>query len=563
MLDIKLYNGCSSPRYVYSPAAGRVIYTECGNCAYCLAKKSRRAAMRVQYNARKYKYTYFCTLDFAPEHLPLMRAYVLDRDYDCEIIDGHVFDECRCNLVPFSDWTGPKDEYVTVVLKQVQGTVPYDKYLRKRVPCQDTFRLTPSQFTELLNRIQPTTKSRIRKDCIPFANYLEFQNFFKRLKINLKRLGICETISYYIVTEYGPQTLRPHCHIILCFDEDVTSSLIRQACTKSWRLGRVDCSIASGKSISYVAGYANSYATLPQAYKSSKVFKVRARASVGFDAVDKVPNPLDEDEVQRFNAYLLDGVTTSSNGKTCTYLPSPAVVHALYPRYRGYDVSDAQQTARVLLSCKRAITRFAYDCATWDINSVSDYAKYLYGYLKSAASDSIYQPYMHADDIVLLLAADLVNTRGYLYTRADLDDLGVKCMDDPYDIDEFLYLRVYRLCLATYKFYKLWHYPDFDYHGLSKFLQQFYDAENIRRYRRLADYFMTLQNDYNPDKVPYHAIARYRSSSSVLTIYNTDYQSNRLFRDLEQINDLDLKDKIKHKKLNDTLGIWLTNNNLL
>lgn len=563
MLDIKLYNGCSSPRYVYSAAAGRVIYTECGQCAYCLAKKSRHAAMRVQFNARKYKYCYFCTLDFAPEHLPLMRAYVLDSEYYCENVEGHIFDEFRNNLVPFSNWQGSKDEYVTIVLKQVQGTVPYDKYLRKRVPSQDTFRMTPSQFSELLKRIQPTTKSRIRVDCIPFANYLEFQNFFKRLKINLKRLGCNEALSYYIVTEYGPQTLRPHCHILLFFNEDFTSQIIRQACIKSWKFGGVDCSLATGKSIAYVAGYANSYATLPVLYKTSKIFKVRARSSVGFDDLQEVPCPSDEDEVHRFNSYLLDGVTTSSNDKSCTLVPSPAVVNALYPRFRGYDVSDAQQTARVLLSCKRAVNRFGYDCRTWDINSVSDYAHHLYCYLKSVASESIHQPYLNADDVLLLLAADLVNSRGFLYTRQDLDDIGVKSINDPYDLDEFLYKRLYRLCLMTYRFYKLWHYTDFNYHSLSKFLQQFYDAENIRRYQRLADYFKILQNDYDSAKVPYHAIARYKSSSSLLTLDNTDYTSHILFRDLEQINDSILKEKMKHKKLNDALGLWLTKNNLL
>lgn len=565
MLDSKLYNGCSAPRYVYSKAAGRVVYCECGKCAYCISKRARRSNMRIQFNARKYKYCYFCSLDFAPKYLPLMRAYVLDREYDCEVVDGHLFDSYRDDVIPFSRWSGSKDEYVTILLKQVRGSVPYDNLSKKYVPLSDTFRMTPSQFRELLQRVQPTTDSRLPQDCIPFANYLEFQKFFKRLKINHKRLcpSSNETISYYIVTEYGPKTLRPHCHILLFFNEECTAKAIQQICIKSWKFGRVDISSASGKSITYVSGYANSVVSLPLAYRTSKVFKVRSRSSVGFDSMAEVPSPSYENEVEEFNKDLLYGVVASSNGKSCTLVPSSTVVRALYPRYKGYALSDAEQTARILLSCRRAINTFGFDCSTWNINSVAEYARYLYNYLKDIVSESIHQPYIKADDIELLLAADLVNEHGFLYSRYDLDDIGIKSIGEPYDIDEFLFKRVYRLCLTCFNFFRLWHEPSFDYHSLSRFLQRFYDMENNLRYHRLADYFAILERDYESDKVPFHAIARYRSTSKVLDCENTDFVTNRLFRDLEQINNSILASKMKHKKLNDLLGIWLNNNNML
>lgn len=565
MLDIKLYNGCASPRYVYAKASGRVVYVECGKCAYCMAKRSRRAISRINFNARKYRYCYFCSLDFAPKHLPLMRAYVLDKEYDCENVEGHIFDDYRNNLVSFSDWRGPSDEYVTILLKQVNGTVPYDKLTHKRVRLTETFRMTPGQFRELLARVQPTNESVLPKDCIPFANYVEFQNFIKRLKVNLKRLNpSCDaSISYYIVTEYGPQTLRPHCHMLLFFDSELIAQNIIQACHKSWKFGRVDCSLSSGKSISYVAGYANSYAALPLAYRASKVFRVRARSSVGFDCLDNVPCPYDEDKVQEFNDYLVNGITISSNGKSCTLCPSPTVVNAFYPRFKGYDVSDALQTARILLACKRMEKQLGFDCFTWDISSVTEYAECLYTHLKIVLQDGVMQPYLNCDEIDLALACDLVNSRGFLYTRADLEEIGVKYMDSPYDLDEFLSKRVYRLCLTVFKFFRLWHYPDFDLHSLAKFLQTYYDLENTKRYHQLAEYFSNLECNYELSKVPYHFIARYRSTCNVLTSDNCDFETSVLSRDLLQINEFVLNEKIKHKKLNDSLGIWLNKNGLL
>lgn len=564
MLDSKLYNGCNHPSYLVNKSTGAVIYTECGKCAYCLSKRARKSSMRVQYNARKYKYCYFVTLDFAPEHLPLLHCSVVDKEYGCECIDGHIFDDYKCNIVPFSQWHGATNEYVTILLRQVQGSVPYNKDKRCYEPVQDTIRLTPEQLKALMLRTRPTSGEPLPIDTLPFANYVEVQNFFKRLKVNLKRLNSkCDAkLSYYVVTEYGPRTLRPHVHLLLFFDSDITRTYIQQACRKSWRLGSVDCSLSSGKSINYVAGYINSNASLPDVYLSSKVFKTRSRASVGFDLLDKIPVPSDSDAVQEFNARLLDGEISASNGKTCTFRPAPKVVATLYPRFAAYDGDDAVQTARILYAYATASKRLAYDCSTWNTESIFKFSRYLYGYLKAEFKESIMQSYCNAYDIDLALAANLVNKSGFIYSRYDLEELGVKSCDDMYDIDEFLCMRLYRLCLVCANFFKAWHNYDFTFCELVRFLRDFYEQEDKRRYLQLADYFLRLERDYYPDLVPYAAISRYKSKGSVITPDSTRFVELPFMKALANGNKLILESKIKHKKINDSLGIWLRSNNL-
>lgn len=563
MLDSKLYNGCAHPSYITNKYTGELIYTECGKCAYCLTKRSRGAAMRVTYNARKYNYCYFVTLDFAPKYLPLLRAYVVDKDYYTEIVDGHLYDDGKFDIIPFSDWQGPDNEYVTILLKQCNGTKVFDKLKGVYVDAQDTIRLTPAQFRALRERTRPTSGDPLPVDTLPFANYVDFQNFIKRVKVNLKRLNpeCDEKIHYYVVSEYGPQTLRPHFHMLLFFDKDVTSQNILQACNKSWKYGTADVSLASGKSISYVAGYANSLATLPDVYKQSKVFKTRNRASVGFDCPADVPLPSDDDALSAFNAKIIDGEIIASNGKSCTLRLQSAYKRRLYPRFAAPDGHDAVQTARVLLAYKRLTQRLSLDVDSWDAASVMAFARSAYRYYKDLLTESIYQPFINSDDVDLLLAANMVNERGFLYSRYDLDALGNKSIEDPYDIDDFLTARLYRLFLLCESFFKSWHYWDFTFDSLVKHLDRFYRMEDKRRYRHLVDYYSMLEQSYNAEFVPFNAIARYVSRGTLLTPEFCS-RDHVLYRDLEQINKFALNAKMKHKQLNDSLGIWLKTNEL-
>lgn len=79
----------------------------------------------------------------------------------------------------------------------------------------------------------------------------DLQNFWKRLRKELKRIERGTKISYYSCGEYGEEGNRPHYHAIVWgitpHDEDMVQ--------KVWGLGRSQCDFVEAESIRYVAGY--------------------------------------------------------------------------------------------------------------------------------------------------------------------------------------------------------------------------------------------------------------------------------------------------------------------
>ena len=66
------------------------------------------------------------------------------------------------------------------------------------------------------NSVYPAAEQYGLGNLIPFLNYVDVQNYIKRLRKHLKTaLGSYETLHFYAVGEYGPVHFRPHYHILL------------------------------------------------------------------------------------------------------------------------------------------------------------------------------------------------------------------------------------------------------------------------------------------------------------------------------------------------------------
>ena len=67
----------------------------------------------------------------------------------------------------------------------------------------------------------------------------DIQNFLKRLRKKIDKLNISDNdkkIRYYIASEYGPITKRPHYHGIIFFDSKQLGSQIKNLIVESWGL---------------------------------------------------------------------------------------------------------------------------------------------------------------------------------------------------------------------------------------------------------------------------------------------------------------------------------------
>lgn len=290
---LKAVDHCQHRSFITNRYTGHRIAVDCGQCDYCIHKRAQKASMRVKTAGSAFKYSYFVTLTYDNEHIPLMNCEVLHSDYEdaLSISGDKVFGYERHSYIPVSEYQ-PEDSSRLrhIFFTQVQGTVPYDREIKEYVPVKDNWFLSMDAIRSFIyktqavdNSVYPAAEQYGLGNLIPFLNYVDVQNYIKRLRKHLyQSLGSYETLHFYAVGEYGPVHFRPHYHILLFTNSQEVSEVLRQCHDKSWKLGRSDFQVARGGASSYVASYVNSLSAAPLLYRSCRAFKPRQRASLGF-----------------------------------------------------------------------------------------------------------------------------------------------------------------------------------------------------------------------------------------------------------------------------------------
>lgn len=103
---------------------------------------------------------------------------------------------------------------------------------------------------------------------VPYVSKRDVQLFFKRLR---KRFEGSE-IRYFLVSEYGPTTHRPHYHLLLFnlprFSQNSTKQIVEvtRHISKIWSLGFVKVDQVNFGRISYVTKYMSCVTDLPEYY---------------------------------------------------------------------------------------------------------------------------------------------------------------------------------------------------------------------------------------------------------------------------------------------------------
>ena len=211
---------CLNPKHVKNPYTKEWIEVPCGHCAACLSGRASSWTNRIQQESFYSKYTIFFTLTYSDVFLPVFNISLLtdcDESFDGvqEIIESDYQSQC--------------------LIEHYKG--------------------------------------------IPYARKREIQLFIKRLRQRIfrcKNISESETfIRYYIVSEYGPTTYRPHYHGILWTESEYFFEHSEEFISQAWTCynkstgerrpkGRIDVQSAKGDAAAYVAKYLNSFTYLPE-----------------------------------------------------------------------------------------------------------------------------------------------------------------------------------------------------------------------------------------------------------------------------------------------------------
>lgn len=547
---LKAVDHCQHRSFITNRYNGARIAVDCGQCDYCIHKKAKKASMRVKTAGSAFKYSYFVTLTYDNEHVPLMACKVLHSDYDDAIgISGDIhFGHEYHKYIPVSEYQCDDASMLRhIFFEQVQGTVPFDREIKEYVPVKDNWFLSMAAIRSFIYKTQsvdktdyPASKQYGRDNLIPFLNYVDVQNYIKRLRKYLyKQLGSYETLHFYAVGEYGPVHFRPHYHILLFTNSEKVSKVLRYCHDKSWKFGRSDFQIARGGASSYVSSYVNSLSAAPLLYRSCRAFRPRSRASVGFfeKGCDFVEGEDSYAQIEQKIDSVINGRVYNFNGLSLRSTPPMSYIRTLLPRFSSARSDDSIAIARVLRAVHRTPQRIARFGIVHYKDSVLSLVHAYYKYLKV-------NPILTEDDKIVLHSARCL-TR-FCNSSSDVD------------IESYIN-KLYRLFLYVYKFFRNWHLPPFgcsidSYAGRIMFiLKKGIEYEKKKDYESLRDAY-ELRAQY-PD-ISDCMFSLPQAGQEIDVLQTVSSETVQLLDQLRYRSATFCRNMIKHKKLNDANNIF-------
>lgn len=449
---LKAADHCQHRSFITNRYTGKRIAVDCGQCDYCIHKRAQKASMRVKTAGNAFKYSYFVTLTYDNEHVPLMNCEVLHSEYEdaLSISGDKVFGYEKHSYIPVSEYSCSDSSHLRhIFFTQVQGTVPYNRELSQYKPVEDNWFLSMDAIRSFIAKTKSATpygkegelSARYGDNLIPYLNYVDVQNYIKRLRKHLKTvLGSYETLHFYAVGEYGPVHFRPHYHILLFTNSEQVSKVLRQCHDKSWKLGRSDFQTSRGGAASYVASYVNSLSSAPLLYRSCRAFRPRQRASIGFFEKGEI---FEEGEdvyhaIEQKIDSVVNGRVYNFNGISVKSTPPMSYIRTLLPRFSSARYDDAVAIARIIRAVASAPKRIAhFGIIDYDSDSIFSITCAYYQYL------TLNHHLTNDDEIILHNARCLT-----------------RLCNSSSDVDIESYInKLYRLFLYVSKFLRNWHLP--------------------------------------------------------------------------------------------------------
>lgn len=226
---------CEHPQRIYNRYIGDYVWTRCGQCNSCRNARAAKWTSRIERERTFHRYSFFVTLTYDNEHLPLINLGTF------ESVDT---DNVKCNFPLFAT----KDKI----------SISYNTLMSKFCD-DDNERALLNGFLKWLG--------------IPYASSSDIINFHKRLNkyIHDNYTQKYQNFRYFVCSEYGSTTLRPHFHGIYFVDDSNIAEHFAECVLHSWQQGRIDCQYVEKSAGSYVAQYTNKFESLPKFYITGEI----------------------------------------------------------------------------------------------------------------------------------------------------------------------------------------------------------------------------------------------------------------------------------------------------
>lgn len=355
-MDIKLYSSCLNPIRYFNRSTKRWMVVPCRTCKACLLQRSNRLkALLNQESSKPNTFQLFITLTYDRQFVPKIYK---PKDY------------------------GREDIFLTETSPNNGKTLYFNE-------------------TYCLSNPQRITESNVF--CYTF-NKRHIQLWLKRLRKDLyKKFKSYHLFRYFVVSEYGGKTFRPHYHCELFFESEEVRNYVlslydtsmysdkeylkkrRKSLLSHWKYGVVDAQIPF--STNGVAQYVSGYLTFLN--RSESIFNLKAlrpwylcsrKPFIGFDKT------LYNDFQIRSKFGLVFYVKfLPTENKYTSFLYPQSYVSSVYPKCSGFSRSSRQSLSQkygALLSLVASLGLASYDyvynkgmCWHYDLFKVKECVK--------------------------------------------------------------------------------------------------------------------------------------------------------------------------------------------
>ena len=293
-------NTCLHPKRIYNKYTDETMFVPCRKCIRCRDSYSSMWSMRIENECKQHRYSLFVTLTYDNDHIPLFEP-LFNSDGSCEVwssnrcIDSGKFlsaSECSC-LSPHG----------------LEDSVCFAYPCKKDV--QDWFKRLRSAIDYQLNK-NKTDDFRLR---------------------------------YFICSEYGPRTFRPHYHAILWYDSEELQRHIGRLICETWKNGNTNFSLVNNSASQYVAKYVNGDTRLPSflCTEFTSTFHLASKHPyIGYCKADE----------ESLRSNVLNGTygqnKLNRNNGTFEFVPTPRnLENRLLPKCRGYRTISHSERVRI------------------------------------------------------------------------------------------------------------------------------------------------------------------------------------------------------------------------
>lgn len=341
---MKLYNfisNCRHPKTILTKS-GEPMVVPCGSCPDCVHRKGVRLTTLATKQGLSSKYVVFATLTYNDVYVPVAKL--------CE--------HKSSNSIRLYD--------VTRRPLKTPGKFRVLSNYRKCIHVIPNCNFEDELFQEFYKKseaIPDPNSPRYSTFCplprytLRYCHFPDVRNFFKRLRFNLSQaFSFPVELKYLAVSEYGPETFRPHFHVMLFFDSRDLLENIVDHIRKAWSYGLTHTELADDPAgcSKYLASYCNSAATLPYFLAGDQICPCSSHSKcLGSEVSGTIRDFLYENPDRLFNEYDVPVF-----GGTSHYSPTRSNLSVLLPRCYNFEFQTPGSLYEIYTSFSKYSEKF-------------------------------------------------------------------------------------------------------------------------------------------------------------------------------------------------------------